>query len=80
MLKKIKSLDRELRFSELEKVLDSFGYKLTAPKSGSSHCTFGKNGCNPITIPRHEPIKVAYVKMVKEVVESEEKKEKEDSK
>ncbi len=31
-----------------------------------------KEGCNPITIPKHEPIKVVYVKMVKAVVESEE--------
>ena len=27
---------------------------------------------NPITIPNHEPIKVVYVRMVKEIVESEE--------
>ncbi|MBR4324966.1 MAG: hypothetical protein IKP73_05530 [Bacteroidales bacterium] len=26
---------------------------------------------NPITIPKHEPIKVVYVKMVKNIVESE---------
>lgn len=25
---------------------------------------------NPITIPKHEPIKVVYVKMVKDIVES----------
>ena len=31
----------------------------------------GKPGCQPITIPRHEPIKKVYVEMVKEIVESE---------
>ena len=40
-------------------------------RSGSSHYTFRKPGCQPITIPRHEPIKKVYVEMVKEIVESE---------
>ena len=38
---------------------------------GSSHCTFRKKGCMPVTIPMHEPIKKVYVEMVKEVIESE---------
>lgn len=46
---------------------------MTQPNRGSSHYTFRKDGCNPITIPKHEPIKIVYVRMVKEVVESEEK-------
>ena len=62
-----------MRFVELSKVLQSYGYTVSQPKSGSSHYTFRKAGCNPITIPNHEPIKVVYVKMVKEIVESEEK-------
>lgn len=36
-----------------------------------SHYTFRKTGCQPITIPKHEPIKKVYVEMVKKVVESE---------
>lgn len=44
---------------------------MNGPRSGSSHYTFRKKGCNPITIPKHEPIKRIYVEMVKEVVESE---------
>ncbi len=71
LLSKIKSLNKEMRFDELKKVLESYGYTMFAPKSGSSHYTFRKNGCNPITIPKHEPIKVVYVRMVKNVVESE---------
>lgn len=43
------------------------------PKSDSSHYTFRKAGCNPITIPKHEPIKKVYVEMVREIVESEAK-------
>jgi hypothetical protein len=44
---------------------------MDAPRSGSSHYTFRKRGCQPITIPNHEPIKKVYVEMVKHVVESE---------
>lgn len=42
-----------------------------SPRGGSSHATFRKASCNPITIPKHEPIKTVYVEMVKAVVESE---------
>ena len=73
LLEKIKSLDKNMRFSELEKVLKSYGYTVSQPKSGSSHYIFRKAGCNPITVPNHEPIKTVYVRMVKEIVESEEK-------
>ena len=73
LLKRIKSLDKDMRFAELKKVLESYGYVSSQPKGGSSHYIFRKVGCNPITIPKHEPIKVVYVRMVKEIVESEEK-------
>ena len=42
-------------------------------RSGSSHYTFRKSGCMPITIPKHEPIKKVYVEMVRKIVESEAK-------
>lgn len=71
LLQKIKSLDKDMRFLELKKVLESYGYEMNSPKSGSSHYTFRKTGCNPITIPKHEPIKTVYVKMVKLIIESE---------
>ena len=35
-----------------------------SPRSGSSHYTFRKPGCQPITIPKHEPIKKVYVKSI----------------
>lgn len=71
LLAKICSLNKDLRFDELRKVLEAFGYVMYAPRSGSSHYTFRKPGCQPITIPKHEPIKKAYVELVKQVVESE---------
>lgn len=73
LLKRIYSLSKDFRFEELRKVLESYGYQMNALKGGSSHYTFRKAGCQPITIPKHEPIKKVYVEMVKQVVESEER-------
>lgn len=71
LLMRISNLSKDIRFDELRKVMESYGYKMNSPRSGSSHYTFRKPGCQPITIPRHEPIKKVYVEMVKEIVESE---------
>lgn len=71
LLERILSLSPDLRFDELRKVLESYGYEMKAPRGGSSHCTFRKNGCMPITIPKHEPIKKVYVEKVRAVIESE---------
>lgn len=71
LLKRICALSKDLRFDELRKVLESYGYVMNAPKGGSSHYTFRKSGWQPITIPKHEPIKKVYVEMVKQIVESE---------
>lgn len=71
LLQRILSLESDVRFEELKKVLEKYGYEMKTPKSGSSHCTFRKEGCSPITIPRHKNIKKIYVEMVKEVVERE---------
>ena len=73
LLERIKTLSKDMRFEELRKVLESYGYTMYQPHGGSSHCTFRKRGCMPITIPVHEPIKTVYVQMVKEVIESEAK-------
>ena len=69
LLGRILALSNDLRFDEIEKVLKHYGYTMTSPKSGSSHCTFRKEGELPITIPRNYPVKKAYVKVVKAVVE-----------
>lgn len=71
LLTRISALSKDLRFDELRKVLESYGYVMNAPKSGSSHFTFRKKGCQPITIPKHEPIKKVYVELVRQIVESE---------
>ena len=71
LIMRICSLSKDLRFSELQKVIESYGYRMDAPRSGSSHYTFRKAGCNPITIPKHEPVKRVYVEMVKQIIENE---------
>ena len=71
LLRRIRNLDNNLRFEELQKVLEYYGYNMTGPSGGSSHRTFRKPGCQPITIPDHGTIKRVYIIMVKEVVEGE---------
>ena len=44
LLEKICSLSKDMRFDELRKVLESYGYRMSQPKGGSSHCTFEKKG------------------------------------
>lgn len=73
LILKISALSRDLRFSELRKVLESYGYVMNNPNGGSSHYTFRKKGCMPITIPKHQLIKRVYVEMVRLIVEKEEK-------
>ncbi len=78
LLERIQTLSNDLRFDELRKVLEAYGYTMNQPRRGSSHFTFRKPGCAPITIPKHEPIKRAYVIMVRQVVESEVKNDEND--
>ena len=73
LLRRICDLSKDLRFDELRRVLESYGYTMYAPRNGSSHYTFRKPGCMPITIPKHEPIKRVYVELVRQVIESEAK-------
>ena len=68
---RITLLSKDARFDELRRILESYGYKMNSPRGGSSHFTFRKPGKDPITIPKHEPIKTVYVRMVREIIESE---------
>ena len=72
LLDRVRRLSPDLRFEELKKILESYGYVMSDPKGGSSHYTFRKAGYPPITIPKHKPIKKVYIEKVREVVEREE--------
>lgn len=65
LLERIRCNPKTVRFNEVKKILESMGYKGKKPKSGTSHWTFRKNGCMPITIPERNPyVKETYVKIV----------------
>lgn len=72
LLNRLAELSKDIRFSELKKILESCGYEGRKPRSGSSYWTFRKKGKAPITVPENEPIKLTYIKLVKDIVESEE--------
>lgn len=72
LLQRVCSLSADVRFEELKKILEEYGYTVSSPSSGSSHYTFRKKGKPPITIPKHKTIKKVYISMVKEVIEGEE--------
>lgn len=78
LIARLQNLSNDMRFDELGKILRAYGYTMSQPRHGSSHYTFRKAGCAPITIPRHESIKRVYVEMVRDAIESEEKKHEED--
>ena len=46
LIARICSLSKALRFDELRKVLENYGYEMNAPRGGSSHYTFRKQGCS----------------------------------
>ena len=71
LIKRICNLSKDIRFNELRKVLECYGYEMNAPGRGSSHFTFRKNGCTPVTVPKDEPIKRVYVELVRHIIESE---------
>lgn len=71
LIYRILNLDINMRFNEIDKVMRYFGYCGSFPNGGSSHCTYRKAGCAPITIPTHEPVGKVYVKLVREIIEKE---------
>ena len=42
LIARICNLSKDLRFIELQKVLETYGYRMDAPRGGSSHYTFRK--------------------------------------
>ena len=78
LIRSFYTLDKGIRFDEIRKVLEHYGYQMRGPSGGSSHKTFRKPGEPPVTIPNHTPVKKAYVELVREIIEKEEKDEQED--
>lgn len=68
LIAQILSENKNLRFEDLKKALLKIGYAMEQPRGGSSHFTFRKAGCPPITIPKQQPINRAYIELVAEAV------------
>ena len=60
--------NKNLRFEELVKALIKIGYTMEQPRGGSSHYTFRKAGCFPITLPKQNPMNKAYIGLVADAV------------
>ena len=75
LIARLKSLSADIRFEELRKILEAYGYEMRETSGGSSHATFRKKGKSPITVPRHTPIKKVYIEMVRDAVEKEDNDE-----
>lgn len=73
LISEIKNLSKDLRFNEIKKILESYGYRMDSPSGGSSHRIFRKQGSRSLTIPENNPVKVAYVKMVRDIILEKEK-------
>lgn len=59
-----------LRFEDLAAALVKVGYTQEQPRGGSSHYTFRKEGCMPITLPKKKPpIDKVYIQLVSAAVE-----------
>ncbi len=65
----ILALNPNLRFEELSKALRRVGYTMNQPKGGSSHYTFRKQGCMPVTLPKQSPMNKAYIELAAEAVQ-----------
>ena len=73
LLKRLYDLDTSLRFEQLSKILEEHGYSASETSGGSSHITFRKKGRQPITVPRHNPIKKAYIEIIRNAIKDETK-------
>ena len=70
LITRICNLSKDLRFDELRKVLESYGYEMNAPRSGSSHYTFRKQGCMKISFNTRRMCIMQWRPIIKRITES----------
>ena len=69
LIEEILKLNRNLRFDDLSKALKQIGYTENQPKGGSSHYTFRKENCDPITLSKSKGnIDIVYIRLVKDAI------------
>jgi predicted RNA binding protein YcfA (HicA-like mRNA interferase family) len=66
IIEKMKNQPHGVQLSEAEHVLMAYGYAFERQKG--SHRRYG-NGKDHITIPKHNPLKAAYVAAILEIIE-----------
>lgn len=64
VVEKVLKNPRDIDFNLLCRLLRGFGYAQRQSGGGGSHFVFRKPGLNPITVPRHKPVKTVYVKHI----------------
>lgn len=68
LLARLKTIPNDMRYEEVRKILEGMGYK-GDESGGGSHVIYRKSKCEPISIPKHDPIKRAYIQIVKKAME-----------
>ena len=70
LIAEILSLNKNLRFGELVKAMITIGYTQNQPSKGSSHFTFRKESCTPVTLPKPKDtdMDIVYIKLVRDAV------------
>jgi len=69
LYEKIKINPNNVRFEDLDKLLQWCGFMPRVQRSGTSHHYYYKPNCDPLSIPYHRPIKLVYVKRALRLVE-----------
>lgn len=68
LIEKMKRQPNGIRFQELKRVLEYYGYKMKN-NSGTSHRNFINNEGRVITIKKENPLKAVYIKDVLKRIE-----------
>ncbi|MCL2638788.1 MAG: toxin HicA [Oscillospiraceae bacterium] len=70
LIEEVLKLNRNLRFGDLAKALIKIGYVQNQPKGGSSHYTFRKVNCVPVTLPKSKntQIDIVYIRKVRDAI------------
>ena len=65
LLERTRNNPKDVHFEDLDKLMLRAGFECRQPSGGSSHYTYTIEGCPfPTTVPRKNPVKTVYVKLV----------------
>ncbi|HHX95006.1 MAG TPA: addiction module toxin, HicA family [Clostridia bacterium] len=71
LLEKVRNNPKGVRFDELDRLLNKYGFQKRQPRKGSSHFTYTK-GSIRVTVPFQQPhVGEAYVKLAIKALEGE---------